>query len=107
MHVKHFTYMANTIKSEQPELWTKDFQDHIIQNFKEAVQLEINWGKYYLEEGILGLKLSNLEEYIQYLGNKHHLESSKKSSQLKGFFKNAECHCSGSPNVVMRLLPKY
>ena len=45
-------------------------QDHIIQNFKEAVQLEINWGKYYLEEGILGLKLSNLEEYIQYLGNK-------------------------------------
>ena len=70
MHVKHFTYMANTIKSEQPELWTKDFQDHIIQNFKEAVQLEINWGKYYLEEGILGLKLSNLEEYIQYLGNK-------------------------------------
>ena len=70
MHVKHFTYMANTIKSEQPELWTKDFQDHIIQNFKEAVQLEINWGKRYLEEGVLGLKLSNLEEYIKYLGNK-------------------------------------
>ncbi len=70
MHVKHFTYMANTIRSEQPDLWTKDFQDHIIQNFKEAVQLEINWGKYYLEEGVLGLKLNNLEEYIKYLGNK-------------------------------------
>ena len=70
MHVKHFTYMANTIKSEQPELWTADFQERIVQNFKEAVQLEIDWGKFYLEEGVLGLKLDNLEEYIKYLGNK-------------------------------------
>ena len=32
--IKHFTYMANTIKSEQPELWTKDFQILYFQNFK-------------------------------------------------------------------------
>ena len=57
MHVKHFTYMANTIKTEQPELWTKEFQEKIQENFRQGVQLEINWGKYYLEEGILGLNL--------------------------------------------------
>ena len=70
MHVKHFIYMANTIKKEQPELWTEEFQNTIIKNFQEGVQLEINWGKYYLEDGILGLKLDNLAEYIKYLGNK-------------------------------------
>ena len=70
MHVKHFTYMANTIKTEQPELWTKEFQEKIIENFRQGVQLEVNWGEYYLEDGILGLNLAKLEEYIKFLGNR-------------------------------------
>lgn len=70
MHVKHFTYMVNTIKEEQPELWTEQFQKKLINNFKEGVKLEINWSKYYLEDGILGLQSQNLSDYIKYLGNK-------------------------------------
>jgi ribonucleoside-diphosphate reductase beta chain len=70
MHVKHFIYISNTIIKEQPELWTKDFQEKIKENFRKGVELEINWAKYYLEEGILGLNLTNLEEYIKHLGNR-------------------------------------
>ena len=85
MHVKHFTYMANTIKNEQPELWTKEFQETIIENFREGVALEISWSKYYLGDGILGLNLANITEYIQYLGNKR-----MQALQLPQLWQNAK-----------------
>ena len=34
MHLKLFVNITNTIKEEQPELWTEEFKQEIINNFK-------------------------------------------------------------------------
>ena len=70
MHVKHFTYMANVIRQEQPELWTAEFQEKITQKFIDGVNMEIEWGKYYLNNGIQDLSIAALTQYIQYIGNR-------------------------------------
>ncbi|KAK3575714.1 hypothetical protein CHS0354_030046 [Potamilus streckersoni] len=69
IHVRHFAYIINTIKEEQPELWTPEFRQRMIDNIKSAVDLETNWGIHCMGEGVLGLNPTNIREYIEFIGN--------------------------------------
>jgi ribonucleoside-diphosphate reductase beta chain len=69
MHLKLFVHISNTIREEQPELWTAEFQQRIIQNIKDAVDMEYKWGAACVQEGILGLTPDNLREYLQFVGD--------------------------------------
>lgn len=69
MHLKLFIHISNTIKEEQPELWTPEFQQRITNNIKDAVEMEYQWGAACIQEGILGLTPENLREYLQFVGD--------------------------------------
>ncbi len=69
MHLKLFIHITNTIKEEQPELWTPEFQAQISQNIVDAVDMEYRWGAACIQEGILGLTPENLREYLQFVGD--------------------------------------
>jgi ribonucleoside-diphosphate reductase beta chain len=69
MHVKLYVNVVNAMKSEQPELWTDAFKDRIISNVVDAVELEYEWGKSCIGDGILGLTAADLKEYLQFVGN--------------------------------------
>ena len=69
LHLQLFIQISNTIRQEQPELWTEDFQQRIIRNYKDAVELEYSWGASCIGEGILGLNPDNLREYLQFVGD--------------------------------------
>jgi ribonucleoside-diphosphate reductase beta chain len=69
MHLRFFIQVTNTIREEQPELWTPEFQERIRQNIIGAVQHEIAWGQSCLGDGMLGLTPQNLAEYIQFVGD--------------------------------------
>jgi len=69
MHLQLFINITNKIKEEQPELWTEKFQKQIIQNVKDAVELEYSWGVNCIGEGILGLNAQNLKDYLQFVGD--------------------------------------
>ena len=69
MHLKLFIHISNTIKEEQPELWTAEFQQRITDNIKDAVEMEYQWGASCVQEGILGLTPENLREYLQFVGD--------------------------------------
>lgn len=69
MHLKLFINVVNTIKKEQPELWTKDFQERIIKNIEGAVEHELAWGLSCIGDGILGLNKENLTNYLHFVGD--------------------------------------
>lgn len=69
MHLKLFIQISNTIREEQPELWTEAFQERIIQNVKDAVDMEYQWGASCINDGILGLTQANLREYLEFVGD--------------------------------------
>ena len=70
LHLSLFTHIVNTVKEEQPEVWTPDTQKVAQQMMVDAVELEIGWGKSCIGEGILGLNPTNLTEYLHFVGNK-------------------------------------
>lgn len=69
-HLILFQNMINTTRKERPELFTPELIEEVYQMFRDAVELEITWGKHITEGNILGLTDSIIEDYIQYLADR-------------------------------------
>ncbi len=68
-HLVLFQNIIRTLKRERPDLFTKELELEVIEMFKEAVQLESQWGKYITQGQILGLTDDIVEQYIQFLAD--------------------------------------
>ncbi len=69
-HLILFQNMINTTRKERPELFTPELIEEVYQMFRDAVELEITWGKHITAGNILGLTDSIIEDYIQYLADR-------------------------------------
>ncbi len=69
MHLRLFIHIFNTIKEEQPELWTEEMKDRCTQIVIGAYEHELDWGKSCIREGILGLTAENMEQYLQFVAD--------------------------------------
>ncbi len=70
IHLNFGIDLINGIKEENPEIWTPEFQSHIIDLVKEAVELEIAYAEDCLPKGILGLSSPMFREYVQYIADR-------------------------------------
>ncbi len=70
MHLNFGLQLINTIIQEDPEIWTKDFKDKMIQKVKLGVEMECAYGKDCLPNGLLGLTHDMLTEYVHYIANR-------------------------------------
>jgi len=68
-HLVLFQNLINTLKRERSDLFTKELEDEVYAMFREAVQLEVDWGQYITQGQILGLTNEIVEQYIQYLAD--------------------------------------
>ncbi len=70
IHLNFGIDLINGIKEENPEIWTKEFQEHIVSKIKQAVELEIAYAQDCLPRGILGLTAPMFREYVQYIADR-------------------------------------
>ncbi len=70
IHLNFGIDLINGIKEENPELWTPEFQEHLINKIREAVDLEIRYAQDCLPKGILGLTAPMFKEYAQYIADR-------------------------------------
>lgn len=68
-HLVLFQNLINSLRKERADLFTQDLKNEVIEMFKEAVELEVAWGKYITQGQILGLTDDIIEQYIQYLAD--------------------------------------
>lgn len=69
-HLNFGINMINTIKEEQPELWTKEFQNHIVDLIKEATKLEYTYAQEVFPTGIFGMNADAFRQYIEYIADR-------------------------------------
>ena len=69
LHVQLFVNIINSIKEEQPELWTDEVRQKFTQNITDAVEMEYEWGLSCIGEGILGITPANLKQYLEFIGD--------------------------------------
>ncbi|MDP1608691.1 MAG: ribonucleotide-diphosphate reductase subunit beta [Chlamydiales bacterium] len=70
VHLNFGIDLINTIKEENPDLWTPAFQDYIVAKVQQAVELEIRYAEDCLPRGILGLTAPMFRDYVQHIADR-------------------------------------
>lgn len=70
IHLNFGIDLINGIKEENPDLWTPEFQQKIIDLIDRAVELEILYAEDCLPRGILGLSSPLFREYVQHVADR-------------------------------------
>jgi ribonucleoside-diphosphate reductase beta chain len=69
-HLNFGINLINTIKEEQPELWTPKFQQHIVDLVKEATEMEYTFAREVFPTGIFGMNADNFKQYIEHIADR-------------------------------------
>lgn len=70
LHLNFGIKIINTIKEEQPELWTPEFQQRAINLVKEAAQLEYTFAATVFPKGIFGMNAEGFKQYIEHIADR-------------------------------------
>ena len=70
MHCNFGIDLANQIKIENPELWSRDFQAEIRDLMRTAVDLECAYATDTMPRGVLGLNANQMHQYVIYIANR-------------------------------------
>lgn len=70
MHLNFGVDVINTIKMENPHLWTVEFQREIAQMILEGMELEVQYARDSMPRGILGMNAGSMEQYLKFITNR-------------------------------------
>jgi ribonucleoside-diphosphate reductase beta chain len=70
MHCNFGIDLINTIKLENPQLWTSQFKGEVRALFHQAVELEYRYAEDTMPRGVLGLNASMFKSYLRYIANR-------------------------------------
>lgn len=70
IHLNFGIDLINGIKEENPDLWGKDFQAHVVELVKKGVELEYAFARDALPKGVLGLKSEMFRDYVQNIADR-------------------------------------
>ena len=70
IHLNFGIDLINGIKAENPELWTPEFQQQMVDRVRTSVDLEIEYAKDCLPNGVLGLNSDLFRDYVQYVADR-------------------------------------
>ena len=67
LHLAFGCDLINQIKEENPEIWTKEFQEKVVKLIKQAVELEKKYAWDACPQGILGINAQQFCDYVEYI----------------------------------------
>ncbi len=67
LHLAFGCDLINTIKQENPEIWTREFQDEIAELIRQAVELEQRYAYDACPEGLLGINAESFSTYVEFI----------------------------------------
>lgn len=70
IHLAFGCDLINTIKAENPEVWTYEFQKEITELIKHAVELEKMYAHDACPTGIVGINAQQFSEYVEYIADR-------------------------------------
>ncbi|SMP45885.1 ribonucleoside-diphosphate reductase beta chain [Neorhodopirellula lusitana] len=70
IHLNFGIDLINGIKAENPQLWTPEFQQAMIDRVKQAVELELDYAADCLPNGIMGLNEDLFRDYVQHIADR-------------------------------------
>jgi ribonucleoside-diphosphate reductase beta chain len=70
LHLAFGCDLINTIKAENPEIWTPAFQEEIVSLIKQAVILEKAYAHDACPQGMMGINAEQFSDYVEYIADR-------------------------------------
>jgi ribonucleoside-diphosphate reductase beta chain len=70
VHLNFGIDLINTIKAENPGVWTPALEAEIVEMIEEALEYEVAYAQDCLPEGVLGLNAEQFREYVEYIADR-------------------------------------
>lgn len=70
LHLNFGVDVINTIKLENPQLWTEPFKAEVRELIRTGVELEYRYAEDTMPRGILGLNTKSFNEYLRFIANR-------------------------------------
>jgi ribonucleoside-diphosphate reductase beta chain len=70
VHLAFGSDLINTIVEENPEIWTTEFKEDLINKIKKGVDLEKEYAREALPTGIVGLRADAIEQYLEHIADR-------------------------------------
>lgn len=70
MHLNFGIDLINGIKQEQPEVWTPEFQQHLVDLVRQGVDLEVQFASSCFPKGIFGMNAESFRKYIEHVADR-------------------------------------
>ncbi len=70
IHLAFGCDLINTIKTENPEIWTLEFKAEVTELIKKAVELEINYALDACPDGLLGITSNQFVDYVKHIADR-------------------------------------
>ncbi len=70
LHLAYGCDLINTIRTENPEVWSKEFQDELVVLIKQSVELEKKYALDACPQGILGINAQQFIDYVEYIADR-------------------------------------
>jgi len=70
LHLAFGCDLINTIKAENPAIWTPAFQEEIVELIKQAVVLEKAYAFDACPQGLLGINAEQFSTYVEYIADR-------------------------------------
>ena len=70
LHLAFGCDLINTIKAENPEVWTQTFQDQLIEMIKQSVVLEKAYAFDACPNGMLGINADQFAQYVEHIADR-------------------------------------
>ena len=74
MHCNFGIDLINTIKLENPHLWTPQFREELKSLFLRGIDLEYAYAEDTMPRGVLGLNAPMFKEYLRFIANRRALQ---------------------------------
>jgi ribonucleoside-diphosphate reductase beta chain len=70
VHLAFGTDLINTIVRENPEIWSEDFRQELVNKIKRGVELETKYADDAMPRGILGLNADIVKQYVEHVADR-------------------------------------
>ena len=70
IHLAFGCDLINTIRQENPNVWTKNFQDEVVGLIKQAVEFEKKYALDACPQGLLGINAGQFVDYVEYIADR-------------------------------------
>ncbi len=70
MHLSFGCQVINTLKEEQPEVWSNEFQNKLTDLIKRGVEYELIYAQEACPEGIVGVKAEEFGNYVRHIADR-------------------------------------